>query len=119
MLPHANMAAMNLHLAEISTQVAKDAHAVVVLDGAGWHRQGRRLRVPDNISLLKLPPYSPELNPQENIWQFLRQNYLANRVFASYKAIVGACCGAWNALLADPARITSIASRDWAKAVNA
>lgn len=74
---------------------------------------------PDNISLLALPPYSPELNPVENIWQFLRQNYLANRVFDTYAAIVDACCEAWNALVADPARIQSIASRTWAKAVNA
>ena len=109
---------MNLHLKEISTQVTPGAHAVVTLDGAGWHQPGDKLKVPDNISLLPLPPYAPELNPQENIWQFLRQNYLANRVYASYRAIVDACCAAWNALLADPARITSIASRDWAKTVN-
>jgi DDE superfamily endonuclease len=83
------------------------------LTGAGWHQQGDKLRIPDNISLLPLPPYSPELNPQESIWQFLRQNYLANRVYASYKAIVDACCDAWNALVTDPARITSIASREW------
>jgi transposase len=110
---------MNLHLAEISKQVTPGAHAVVTLDGAGWHQQGGRLRIPANLSLLSLPPYSPELNPQENIWQFLRQNYLANRVHETYEAIVEACCSAWNALTADPARITSIASRDWAKAVNA
>ena len=67
-LPGANTAAMNLHLAEISTQVAPGAHAVITLDGAGWHRPGGDLVVPDNISLLALPPYSPELNPVENIW---------------------------------------------------
>ena len=108
---------MNLHLAEISKQVTPGAHAVVTLDGAGWHQQGGRLHIPANLSLLTLPPYSPELNPQENIWQFLRQNYLANRVYETYEAIVEACCRAWNALTADPARIISIASRDWAKAV--
>ena len=75
------------------------------------------MRVPANISLLPLPPYSPELNPQENIWQFLRQNYLANRVFETYAALVDACCEAWNALIATPERITSIASREWAIAV--
>jgi transposase len=58
------------NLTEISTQVAADAHAVVLLDGAGWHQPGERLPVPDNISLLPLPSYSPELNPVENIWQF-------------------------------------------------
>lgn len=115
MLPHANTAAMNLHLAEMSALVTPGAHAVVQLDGAGWHRSGERLRVPDNISLLPQPPYAPELNAVENVWQYLRQNYLANRVFASYEAILNACCTAWNALMALPDRITSIAAREWAK----
>lgn len=113
-LPYANVEAMNLHLAEISRCVAPGAHAVITLDGAGWHQQGGRLRVPDNIGLLPLPPYSPELNPQENVWQYLRQNYLAHRVFETYEAIVDACCDAWNKLVAEPERITSLASRNWA-----
>ncbi|SFL17930.1 DDE superfamily endonuclease [Falsiroseomonas stagni DSM 19981] len=115
MLPLANGAAMTLHLAEISRLVAPGAHAVVTLDGAGWHQTGGKLRVPDNVSLLPLPPYSPELNPVENVWQYLRQNQLSNRVFEAYEAIVDACCTAWNALTDDPARITSIATRDWAQ----
>lgn len=113
-LPEANAEAMNLHLIEISHHVTADAHAVVALDRAGWHRTGDRLRVPDNISLLSLPSYSPELNPTENIWQFLRQNQLSNRVFDTYDTIVEACCDAWNDLIATPERITSIASRPWA-----
>jgi hypothetical protein len=78
-LPYANAEAMTLHLAEISRHVAHGAHAIITMDGAGWHKEGGRLKVPDNISLLPLPPYSPELNPQENVWQYLRQNHLANR----------------------------------------
>jgi transposase len=116
-LPVVSTEAMNLHLAEISTQVAPGAHAVITLDGAGWHQPGEKLRLPDNISLLPLPPYSPELNPVENIWQFLRQNHLANRVFDHYDAIVDACCDAWNALTAAPDTIRSIATRPWAEAV--
>ena len=108
---------MNLHLAEVSRCVAPGAHAVVTLDGAGWHQIGGALRVPDNISLLPLPRYSPELNPVENIWQFLRQNHLANRVYETYEAIVDACCEAWNVLAAAPESITSIASRSWADPV--
>ena len=119
MLPFVNTEAMNLHLAEISKAVAPGAHAVLNLDGAGWHQTGGQLKLPDNISLLPLPPYSPELNPVENIWQFLRQNHLANRVFDSYTGIVDACCEAWNALAAAPERIRSIATRSWAEAVNA
>lgn len=106
---------MNLHLQEISTQIAAGAHAVLLLDNAGWHHEGGKLTLPDNISLLHLPTYSPELNPVENIWQFLRQNYLSNRVFADFNAIVDACCEAWNALMAMPERITSIATRSWAE----
>jgi transposase len=106
---------MNLHLQEISKQVDEGAHAVVVVDGAGWHQTGGKIVVPDNISLLHLPPYSPELNPQENVWQYLRQNYLANRVYDDYEAIVEACCKAWNALIKQPDRIRSIGTRDYAQ----
>jgi DDE superfamily endonuclease len=113
-LPTADGEAMSLHLAEISRNVTPGAHAVVWLDGAGWHQTGGKLNVPDNISLIKLPAYSPELNPVENIWQYLRQNQLSNRVFESYNAIVDVCCNAWNALAAEPGRIQSIATRPWA-----
>ena len=88
---------------------------VITLDGAGWHQPGGRLRIPSNISLLPLPPYSPQLNPVENVWQFLRQNHLSNRVWETYDAIVDACCDAWNAIVAEPERITSIATRKWAQ----
>ena len=111
-MPYVNTEAMNLHLIEISRTVAPDAHAIVIIDCAGWH-VAHDLVVPGNISLLPLPPYSPELNAQENIWQFLRQNYLAGRVFETYEAIVDACCAAWNALTAETGRIASIATRDW------
>jgi hypothetical protein len=117
-LPYANVEAMNLHLQEISTQVSQNAFAVLTLDGAGWHQVGDRLAVPENIGLLHLPPYSPELNPVENIWEFLRQNDLSNRVYETYEAIVDACCVAWNKLIAAPDRIRSITTRDWAKTVS-
>ena len=113
-VPKANAWAMNLQLSEISRQVAPGAHAVVVLDRAGWHQTGGRLRLPENISLLHLPPYSPELNPVENVWEYLRQNQLSLQVWANYKAIVETCCAAWNALMAQPERLTSITHRTWA-----
>jgi hypothetical protein len=106
--------AMEQHLKEISTQVAPGAHAVLVCDGAGWHRPGKRLHTPDNITLLPLPPYSPELNPMENIWDYLRGNKLSSLVWDSYEAIVDACKEAWNFLVGDPERIKSIARRSWA-----
>lgn len=87
---------MSHHLAEISTQVAPGAHAVLICDGAGWHQKGDRLTQPKNISLLPLPPYSPELNPMENVWSFLRQNMLCARVWDGYDDILKACKAAWN-----------------------
>lgn len=113
-LPVANAAMMNLHLAEISANVTPGAHAVLTVDGAGWHQIGGRLCVPHNITLLHLPPYSPELNPVENVWAYLRSNKLSNRVFDTYEAIVDACCDAWNWLINQPDRITSIGTRQWA-----
>jgi transposase len=108
---------MGLHLAEISARVAAAAHAVVVLDQAGWHMAGG-LAVPPNLSLLPLPAYSPELNPIENGWQFLRHTFLNTRVFADCAAILEACCRAWTALRATPGRLRSITTRGWAKPVS-
>lgn len=117
-MPSVNIEAMNLHLAEIAKEVPQGSHAVVIIDGAGWHLEGGELVVPDNLSLLRLPPYSPELNAQENIWQFLRQNFLAGRIFDTYDSIVDACCDAWMALINEAGRIKSIASRDWIQQVS-
>ncbi len=111
-MPRANAEAMQKHLDEISRNVAAGAHAVVLMDGAGWHKAD--LDIPANLTPVILPPYSPELNPQENIWQYLRENYLSNLVFDSYDAIVDKCCEAWNKLIAETGRITSIATRQWA-----
>ncbi len=112
--PAANTAAMNAHLAEIGTQVAPGAHAVLLLDRAGWHQRGKRLCVPANITLLDLPAYSPELNPMETVWEFLRGNKLSGLVWDTYEAIIDACVSAWHFLIGDPERIRSIGTRDWA-----
>ena len=113
-MPYANTEAMNLHLREISAKVAPGAHAVLVCDGAGCHQKGKKLVVPDNITLLRLPPYSPELNPMENVWDYLRQNKLCAQVWASYEQILDACQNAWRFLINDPDRIRSIGTRKWA-----
>jgi len=112
-LPICNVAAMNLHLAEIALAVAPGAHAVLLVDQAGWHLSDR-LVVPQNITLLPLPAKCPELNPTENIWEFMRDNWLSNRIFKSYADIVDHCCEAWNKLIDQPWRIMSIGMRDWA-----
>ena len=114
-MPRCDTAAMSLHLAEISTAVAADAHAVVLLDQAGWHA-AKDLIIPGNITLMPLPPRAPELNPVENVWQFLRDNWLSNRIFQSYDDILDHCCAAWNKLIDQPWKIISIGLRDWAHA---
>jgi hypothetical protein len=112
-LPRCNTEGMTLHLAEIATMVAPGAHAVVLLDQAGWHGSDARV-VPPNITLMPLPSKCPELNPVENIWQFVRENWLSNRIFKSYDDILDHCCFAWNRLVDQPWRIMSIGLRDWA-----
>lgn len=112
-MPWANTEAMQKHLGEIAKEVAAGAHALVLLDQAGWHTTAK-LDVPGNITLVPLPPACPELNSQENVWQFLRQNYLSNRVFKDYKAILDACQDAWRKLLAETNRIATLAARPWA-----
>lgn len=112
-LPFADTAAMQLHLDEISRHVAMGAHAVLLIDRAGWHTTGK-LNVPENITPILLPSRSPELNPVENVWQYLRANWLSNRVFETYDDIIDAACDAWRRLIAQPQTITSIGMRHWA-----
>ncbi len=85
MLPFANTHTIQMHLDKISCNVAAKAHGVVLM--AGWHGTGK-LKVPKNLTIILLPSRSPELNPVENIWQYLRQNWLSNRVFEDYDAIL-------------------------------
>ena len=82
-MPRCTTEAMVHHPEEILATVIPGAHAVLLLDQAGWHTT-KTLPVPDNINLLPLPARSPELNPVENVWQFMRENWLGNRIFASY-----------------------------------
>ena len=113
MLPRCTREGMSLHLAEIAQAVAPGAHAIVLLDQAGWHLSSK-LVVPENITLLPLPAKAPELNPVENIWEFIRDNWLSNRIFRTYDDIVEHCCRAWNTLIQQPWRIMSIGLREWA-----
>ena len=113
MLPRADTSAMQMHLEEISRHVARRAHAVVLMDRAGWHSTDK-LNVPKNLTIILLPSKSPELNPVENVWQYLRQNWLSNTVFEDYDAILEDGCDAWRKLIAIPEAIISIGMRDWA-----
>src|SRR5688500_807647 len=113
-MPYADTEAMQFHLDEIARTVARGAHAVLLLDRAGWHTTGS-LVIPKNMTLVFLPSRAPELNPVQNGWQYLRHNCLSNRVFDTHEAIGEAACDAWRKLPAQPDTITSIAMRDWAR----
>ena len=106
-LPRVSAEAMSTFLAEFAQTIPEDMHAVMVLDQAGWH-DARALRVPESVTLVPLPAYSPELNPVERVWLYLRERYLSHRLLADYEAVVEACCRAWNALTAETGRLRSL-----------
>ena len=104
---------MQMFLNEVSVRIPFGRHAVLILDQASWHTT-ENLKCPLNISLLHLPPYSPELNPVEQVWHFLKQYFLSNRTFKDWDDIANACVKAWNAFVSEPLRIKSLCSRKWA-----
>ena len=108
-----NTAAMADHLTEISRLVRPGFHAIVVVDGASWHKTPSLL-VPDNLTLVVLPPYSPELNPQERVWHFLKGGPLAHRLYACKIDIEGAAMAAWDMLIDEPGRIQSLCACGYA-----
>jgi transposase len=108
--PTANTDYMNAHLAFISRQAGPDKHVVLILDQAGWH-VATGLKLPDNITLLHLPPYSPELNPIERIWSFLKSHRLSNRVFVDHDDLLAAGRSAWNSLTDE--QLQSICRTKW------
>lgn len=116
-MPEVNTKAMNCFLKEFSKRVAPEVHAILVMDQAGWHG-AKKLVVPEDITPVSLPPYSPELNPVERIWLYLRERFLSHRILDDYDAIVEACCQAWNALATDTERLRSLTSYPWIPCVN-
>jgi putative transposase len=115
-LPEVSTEAMQTFLDGFAAHLTPNAHAVLVLDQAGWHG-AKALRAPDNLTLLPLPPYSPELNPVERLWLYLRERFLSLRLFPDYDAILNACCQAWNALTAEEGRIASLCNYPWIRKV--
>jgi transposase-like protein len=112
-LPTVNTEAMGIFLAEVSQRHA-DEFIVMVLDGAGWHR-AKRLPVPANIRLISLPPWSPQLNPVEHVWDEVREKWFANRVFVSLNAVEEQLLTALKTLEADSPRVASLTGFDWIK----
>ena len=104
---------MRKHLMQISHRTKPGRHAIVVMDGAGLHTNDIADDIP-NVTIMKIPPYSPELNPIEQVWSWLRQHHLANRCFKGYDDIVEACSHAWNDFISNTKRVIKMCSRDWA-----
>lgn len=95
--PYVNTPTMNAFLKILDAERKPDEHFVLIMDQAGWHKS-RDLKLPDGITVLLLPPYSPELNPAENLWHYLRSHYLSNRVYEDYDALLAAGTTAYRAL---------------------
>jgi len=108
--PTVNTEYMNHHLRFLSEQAGADVQVILVLDRAGWH-VAKALEVPANVTLLYLPPYSPELNPVERLWAYLRSHYLSNRVYQDYDDLFHASGQAWNQLT--PEQLRSICRTAW------
>jgi len=111
-LPDANGAGMQVFLDAFAKMIREDEHVALVLDGAGWH-SGKKLRVPENITLVALPAYCPDLNPVERVWLYLKQRFLSLRLHNDYKAIVAAASKAWKRLCRETGRLTSLTSYPW------
>lgn len=108
--PSVNAATFSVFLGMLSEDLGPNDHAVLILDQAGWHK-ARSLKVPDNITILFLPPYSPELNPVERLWGYLRQHYLANRAYDGYQHLLDAGAEAWQRLT--PELLRSVCACDY------
>jgi transposase len=100
--PNVDTGTMNAFLKILDAERKPGEHLVVVMDRAGWHTGKRlRVRVPDGITGLLMPPASPELNPVENLWHYLRSHYLSNRTYADYDELFNAGTDAYRKLTPD------------------
>ena len=111
--PFVNKDIMRQHLKQISDKTRSGRYAIIIMDGAGWHTDDIASEL-DNLSIIKLPPYSPELNPIEQVWQWLRQRHLANRCFKNYEDIVEQCSQAWLSFIEHKETVINLCSRSWA-----
>lgn len=111
-LPYANTESMNIFLEELSSRIRSNRHVALLIDNAGWHRS-IHLIVPPNITLIPLPPYAPELNAMEQIWEWIKNHYLSNQCYLNYAQIVDRACSAWNNLSRNSELIKSIMYREW------
>lgn len=114
MSPYINAQIMNIYLQQFSHELAADVHAVLIWDQAGYHKS-KELKIPDNITIIPLPAYSPELNPMENLWHYFRSHYWANRAYADYDDLCQAAIEAWQKAALDSEIIKSVCRAEYAE----
>ena len=111
-LPYANTKAMSIFLQGLSKEIKEGKHVALVIDNAGWHNSNKMI-VPDNITLIPLPPYSPELNAMEQVWEWIKKRFLYNQCYSDYNDIVDKVCDAWNQISDNTDLMKSIIHREW------
>ena len=110
--PNLNTDTVNAFFEQLSKEIEPDVHVVLIWDQAGYHTTAA-LKVPANVTLLSLPPRSPELNPVENLWHWLRSHYWSNRSYANYDALREAACDAWQRSCLDVELIKTVCAVPW------
>jgi transposase len=116
-MPTADTFCMNLYLSQLSRYIGTDVQVILVLDQAGWHKS-KALNIPSNITIVTLPAYSPELNPIELLWLYLKSHYLSNRVYPDIDALYQAATDAWNETTSKPELIRSLCNDSWIQKEN-
>jgi len=111
-MPELNTAVVNLFLEQFSRDLPVGVHAVLIWDGAGFHT-GKGLVVPGNVSLIRLPPYSPELNPVENLWHYLRSHHWSNREYEGYEGLQEEAIRSVRAVCQDVERLKTVCNADY------
>ena len=105
--PRLNTSVVNTFMEQFSRTLGADEHAVLIWDGAGFHASGA-LQLPANVSVVQLPAYSPELNPVENLWLYLKSHFWSNRAYADYDALETAAIEAWRNAVLDAALMQTV-----------
>jgi len=113
-LPYTNTNVMELYLREFSAQIRPERHVALIIDNAGWHT-AKNMDIPDNITLIPLPPYAPELNSMEQVWEWVKSHHLSNSCYKDYDDIVEKSSLAWNEFANNPELVKSICNREWIK----
>jgi len=115
--PRLNTDVINIFLEQFSRTLTADEHAVMVWDGAGFHR-AKHLKVPENVTLVELPPYSPELNPIENLWHFLKSHHWSNRTYDDFEHLTEAADQAWKKVCLNKETIKTVCHVPYAKSAD-